>query len=55
MFGLIVVVAVLAVVWRLGYWPFDRSYTFQTRTLLPKYTESRWHKAGPTSVVKPGP
>jgi hypothetical protein len=36
MLSLIVLVGALAAVWRLGYWPFDRSYTY-----LKKYGEDR--------------
>lgn len=36
MLPLIVLVGVLAGVWRLGYWPFDRSYKY-----IPKYGEHR--------------
>jgi hypothetical protein len=43
MLPLIVLLAALAVVWNLEYWPFDRSYQ-----LLPKHGERR-QKAGPAS------
>ncbi len=36
MVTLLIILAVLAGVWRLGYWPFDRSYAY-----LPKYGEHR--------------
>jgi hypothetical protein len=36
MLSWIVLFGALAVVWRLGYWPFDRSYTY-----LKKYGEPR--------------
>jgi hypothetical protein len=41
MLSLLILVAALAGVWRLGYWPFDRSYPY-----LPKYGERRGPKAG---------
>jgi hypothetical protein len=42
MLSLLVLVAALAGVWRLGYWPFDRSYKY-----LRKYGEPRGTKPGP--------
>ncbi len=39
MLQLVVPVAVIGLFWFLGFWPFDRSYTY-----LPKYTEFRTKK-----------
>jgi hypothetical protein len=48
MLPLIVFAGVVAVAWRLSYWPFDRSYKY-----LPKYGESHKAKAVSTSGTKP--
>jgi hypothetical protein len=42
MLSLLILVAALAGVWRLGYWPFDRSYKY-----IPTYSERRGPKGGP--------
>ena len=41
MVTLLILVAAAAGVWRLGYWPFDRSYKY-----IPKYGEHRGTKPG---------
>lgn len=50
MLSLIVIVAAAAVVWRLGYWPFDRDYKF-----VPTYGNFSQPKTTPPPVVKTGP
>ena len=40
MLSILVLVATAAVVWRFGYWPFDRSYR-----MLPRYSECCQQKA----------
>ena len=44
---LIIIVVVLALLWRFGYWPFDGSYP-----KLPRYGVS---KVDPPGGPKPGP
>ena len=44
----LIVVAAVAVAWRLSYWPFDRSYKY-----LPKYGASPTVKTVSTSGTKP--
>ena len=48
MLPIIVLAGVLAVLWRLSYWPFDRSYKF-----LPKFGETQHAKIAPPSGPKP--
>jgi hypothetical protein len=50
MLALIILLGVVAVAWRLSYWPFDRGYSF-----LPKYGSREAAKILPTSGPKPGP
>lgn len=49
MLSLLVLAAALAVVWRFGYWPFDRS-----RSYLPTYHACCQRKAGPPPAGKTG-
>jgi hypothetical protein len=46
---LILVVVVLALLWRFGYWPFDGSYP-----KLPRYGVAREAKVEPPEGPKPG-
>ena len=48
MLALIVLAVIVAVAWRLSYWPFDRSYKY-----LPRYGESHKAKAVSMSGTKP--
>jgi hypothetical protein len=52
MLPLIILVAALAVVWRLGYWPFASSFKY-----LPSYGQFRQNKAavgrGPAPAATP--
>jgi hypothetical protein len=47
---LIIVVVVVALLWRFGYWPFDGSYP-----KLPQYGANRTPKVDPPGGPKPGP
>jgi hypothetical protein len=46
---LIIIVVVVALLWRFGYWPFDGSYP-----KLPRYGVSRDAKIEPPEGPKPG-
>lgn len=49
MLPLIVIAGAVAMLWRLGYWPFDRSYT-----MLPQYSACFRSKPAAPPATRPG-